>query len=412
MTIIVQENQALPIFKNRNFLLLFISSLFSAPGYYVYLIGAEWLMLTLSENRFYFGMLFFAASVPRLLLLALGGIVADRFNKRTILFFSDLLRALLIGSLLLFLYFDAVTAWHLIILAALFGIADAFSYPVTNSLTPLLLEEDQLQRGNSLIQMTIQISPILGPALGGTLIAVLGFMGVFTVGCIMLLIASIAVLFIQLSKTEEAENEKNSAWEDLKEGFIYARQSQLIMSIVFIAFFINFFFAGPFSIGMPIIVKDVFAGNSISLAVIQTSMGAGAMLGAIFLSIKNIKKPGMILLYSIMSVGCLYFLNGMSHYLWLSAGFVLLMAFLLQLVNIPVFTILQKTTDKRMLGRMMSLLVTVSTGLIPVSYIATSLLIAIGVSVQQIMMTSGIFIVIIALFSLKNKRLRTLGSSS
>lgn len=81
MTIIVQENQALPIFKNRNFLLLFISSLFSAPGYYVYLIGAEWLMLTLSENRFYFGMLFFAASVPRLLLLALGGIVADRFNN-------------------------------------------------------------------------------------------------------------------------------------------------------------------------------------------------------------------------------------------------------------------------------------------------------------------------------------------
>ncbi len=409
MDAVVQEKQVIPILKNRNFLLLFIGSLFSAPGYYVYLIGAEWLMLSLNDNRFYFGMLFFAASIPRLLLLTMGGIVADRYNKRTVLFISDLSRALLIVILLVLLYLDAVSAWHLIGLAALFGIADAFSYPVINSLTPMVLEENQLQRGNSFIQMTMQISPIFGPALGGTLIAVLGFKGVFTVACVMLLAASVTVIFIRL-KPEETPI-VSSPWEDLKEGYRYARRNRLILSIVSMGFFINFFFTGPYTIGIPIIVKDIFQSSSISLAIVQTAMGVGALIGAIFLASKKLKKPGITMLTSLALLGCIYTSIGMSSYLYLTAVLVAMMAFLLQLINIPITTVLQETTEKRMLGRMMSLLMTVSTGLIPVSYIATSLLIAMGLSILTIIMVSGLVILFIALYNLKNKPLRTLGTS-
>ncbi|MFD1037673.1 MFS transporter [Virgibacillus byunsanensis] len=108
-TVVSDKQQVkLPVFKKRNFVLLFISALFSSPGYFVYLIGAEWLMLSLTDNRFYFGMLFLAASIPRLLLLTTGGLVADRFNKRTILFFSDLSRALLILALIIFIMTDSI----------------------------------------------------------------------------------------------------------------------------------------------------------------------------------------------------------------------------------------------------------------------------------------------------------------
>ncbi len=407
MEAISETSKTVPVLKNRNFLLLFIGSIFSAPGYYIYLIAAEWLMLTISENRVYFGMLFFAASVPRLLLLAVGGVVADRFNKRTILFIADSLRALFIAALLLFLYLNMVTVWHLIILAALFGIADAFSYPVTNSMTPLLLEEDQLQQGNSFIQMTMQISPILGPALGGVLLAVLGFKGVFSVACVMLLIGALTVLFIQL-KQEKEESDAHSPWKDLKEGFLYVRQSDFIVSIMFIAFFINFFFSGPFSIGMPIIVKDVFDGSAISLATVQTAMGLGAMLGAILLAVKKVTNYRKVILVSLLVVGCLYTFIGMSNQLYMSAILVLCMAVLLQFVNIPIFTILQKTVDKSMLGRIMGLLITVTTGLIPISYVATSTLIALGVDIRYIMIGGGIFIVIIAMISFNFKRLRNL----
>lgn len=403
---LVIEDQAVSIFKNRNFIFLFIAALFSAPGYYVYLIGVEWLMLTIDENRFFFGMLFLAASIPRLLLLTTGGIVADRFNKRTIIFLSDVSRALLIVVLIILLWKDAVTAYHLIGLAALFGISDAFSYPAINSLTPTILSDQQLQRGNSFIQMTTQISPILGPALGGALIAFLGFIGVFSVACIMLLLSAIAVLFIRLNE-QETEEEKPSPWTDLKEGFQYARKNDLIITIVILAFFINFFFAGPLSMGIPIIVKDIFQGEVASLATVQTAMGIGALIGAAVLASYQLKKPGIAMISGLIVLGIIYTLTGFSVHLYLTTIFVAIMSFMTQLINIPLITMLQRTTEKRMLGRMMSFLMTASTGLVPVSYMVTSLLIVAGVGIQTIMIVSGLIVTILAIYQLRNKKILT-----
>ncbi|MUK90091.1 MFS transporter [Ornithinibacillus sp. L9] len=402
--VVKQDQLKVPVFKNRNFILLLVSALFSSPGYYVYLIGAEWLMLSINDNRFYFGMLFFAASVPRLLLLTTGGLIADRFNKRTILFCSDFSRAILIAILLSFIWMDSITAVHLIILAACFGISDAFSYPAMNSLTPVLLEDEQLQRGNSFMQMTTQISPILGPALGGTLIALLGFKGVFTVALVMLLLASVAVLFIRL-KEDKKDAERPSPWEDFKEGWNYARKNELVVSIVVMAFFLNFFFSGPLTIGIPIMVKDVFHGDAVNLATVQTSLGIGALIGAIVLATIKLKKPGFIMIGGLIALGVIYTITGFSIHIYLTAVLVALMTFTTQFVNIPLITMLQQTTDKHMLGRMMSFLMTVSTGFVPVSFVVTSVLIAIGISIQTIIIVSGIIITLIAIYNMRNKKI-------
>ncbi|MFS0671939.1 MFS transporter [Ornithinibacillus sp. 179-J 7C1 HS] len=400
-----QEELKVPIFKNRNFVLLLISALFSSPGYFVYLIGAEWLMLNITDNRFYFGLLFFVAAIPRLVLLMVGGIIADRMNKRTILFLSDFSRAVLIGILIILIITDTVAIWHLLVLSGLFGISDAFSYPAMNSLIPTLLKDEQLQRGNSFIQMTSQISPILGPALGGTLIALLGFAGVFTVAFGMLLLASIAVLFIRVVQKREEGEEKHTPLADLKEGFQYARKNELIISVVVMALFLNLFFSGPIAIGMPVIVKDVFAGSAVSLATIQTSMGIGALTGAILLASFKLKKPGMAVISSLIGLGIVFSTTGLSANVWMMAGLVALMAVLTQIINIPLITMLQQSTDKKMLGRMMSMFMTVSTGLTPVSYIVTSSLIAVGVSIQWIIVVSGIIVTLIAVYNIRNKKL-------
>ncbi|WP_010093703.1 MFS transporter [Ornithinibacillus scapharcae] len=400
-----QENIKVPIFHNRNFVFLLISALFSSPGYYVYLIGAEWLMLSITDNRFYFGLLFFVAAIPRLILLIVGGIIADRVNKRTILFWSDFSRAVLIGILVVLIITDQVAIWHLLALSGLFGISDAFSYPAMNSLIPNLLEDDQLQRGNSFIQMTNQISPILGPALGGTLIALLGFEGVFSVAFVMLLLSAIAVLFIRLKHLETDEDEKHTPLADLKEGFQYARKKELIISVVVMALFLNLFFSGPIAIGMPVIVKDVFNGSAVSLATIQTSMGIGALAGAILLASWKLKSPGKTVILGLIGLGLAFSTMGLSSNIWMMAGLVALMSVLTQVVNIPLITMLQQTTEKRMLGRMMSMFMTVSTGLTPISYIVTSSLIAAGISIRVIIVVSGVVVTAIAIYSFRNKKL-------
>ncbi|UFU00498.1 MFS transporter [Radiobacillus kanasensis] len=390
------------VFKNRNYLFLLIGAFFSAPGYYVYLIGAEWLMLSITDDRFFFGMLFFAASVPRLLLLTSGGVIADRFNKRTVLFLSDMSRAVLLLLLIILVWTDTIAVWHLIAMAVLFGISDAFSHPAMNSLTPTLLEDEQLQRGNSLMQMAQQISPILGPALGGSMIFLLGFKGVFIVSFIMLFLASLTVLQIKIKETVEKSTKK--PLEELKEGFMYMKQNKLLLHIMIMALFINFFFSGPLSIGLPIIVKDIFESNALGLTILECALGVGALSGAIVLaSRKNLKRPGVVLLQCTFGLGLLYILTGASFNLIASACFVAIMGFMTQLVNIPLVTMLQQSTEKKMLGRVMSVLMTVSTGLIPVSYAVTSSLIAMGMNIQIIIATGGAMVMLIALANSRNK---------
>ncbi len=388
------------IFKNKNFIFLLLAAMFSSPGYYIYLIGSEWLMLTIDDNRFYFGMMFLAASIPRLLLLSVGGIVADRVSKRAIVFCSDIARALLIGLLLIFVWMDQVTAYHLIVLAAFFGMADAFSYPALSALTPSILPKEQLQKGNSFIQMTTQISPILGPALGGALIATVGFKGVFLVSSLMLVFSAVAVLFIRKEKVEQQE--ESSAWKDLKEGFSYMRKQPVIQSIIGLTLTINLLFVGPFTIGLPIMIKDVFAGDVINLSIVQTSMGLGALIGATTLAFITLKKPGHLLVAGIAIIGTLYMFTGLSIHVYMIAAIVAILGFVLQMVNIPVITLLQQTTEKQMIGRMMSFLMTASTGLVPVSYVGTSILIAAGVSIQSIMISCGIGIIVIAVLNSKS----------
>lgn len=403
------SEKGLSIFKNKNFLALFIAALFSAPGYYVYLIGVEWLMLTIDDNRFFFGMLFLAASIPRLLFLTIGGIVADRFNKRTIVFISDITRALLIGILIIFILRDSVTAYHLIVLAMLFGISDAFSYPAIASLTPMILKEDQLQRGNSIIQMTNQISPILGPALGGSLIALLGFIGVFSVAASMLILSAIAILFIRLQREEDEAAEegakKSSPLEDLKAGFTYMRSNELIVTIVVLAFFLNFLFVGPLAMGLPILVKDILEADVIGLATIETSMGLGALLGALLLVIYPLKRPGIVVLSALTGLGVLYSFTGLANSVLMTAALVGVMGLLIQILNIPIITMMQQVTEKKMLGRMMSFFMTVSTGLVPVSFLITSILIGFNINIQSIMLVSGLMITLLALFQFRNKKI-------
>ncbi len=393
------------VFKNRNFLFLFTGAFFSAPGYYVYLIGVEWLMLSITGNRSLFGFLFLAASVPRLLFMTTGGIIADRFNKRTILFLSDLSRACLVGVILILVMNNQIAPWHLITFAALFGVSDAFSHPAVNSLTSTILEGEQLQKGNALIQMTNQISPILGPLAGGSFIWLVGFKGVFMLAGAMLLLSSLTVFQIRVNKTRETLN-NSGAWSEFKEGIAYVRNHNFLASVMVMALFLNFFVTGPLSIGIPLMVKDVFHEDALGLTTLEVSLGAGALLGSILLaSIGAIKKPGYLMLASITLFGGLYAISGLGIGLYINAGLFLCIGFLLQFVNVPLITMVQQTTDQAMIGRVLSLLMTVSTGLVPISYLVTSSLIAAGISIQFITITGGLVVAVIALLYFTNQKI-------
>ncbi len=396
-------------FSNRNFLYLFIGALFSSPGYYVYLIGSEWLMLSITGNRFYFGMLFVSASIPRLIFMMYGGAAADRLNKRTILFLSDLSRAAMVSVLLVLVWFDAVAAWHLIILSVFFGISDAFSHPSMNSLVAEILPKELLQRGNGTLQMTQQLSPIIGPAAGGTLIVTIGFKGIFTAAAVMLVIAAWTVARITLMQEEASQESKQSIFHDIKTGFNYVKSNNLLLSVMSMAFLVNFFITGPLSMGIPLLVKDVYQANALGLTAMEMALGIGALGGALLMTVlKSVKRPGLLVLYGLLVQTALFTLLGVVPSLLFAIPLLFAIGMLMQVVNIPILTVVQSKTDARMLGRVMSLLMTVATGLVPVSYFVTSLIIGSGTGIGSIILYAGLAVCLIAILSFNLKELRTL----
>ncbi|MCA1030800.1 MFS transporter [Bacillus timonensis] len=396
------------VFKNKNYLLLLITTLFSAPGYYVFLMGSEWLMLSITESRFFFGMLFMGAAIPRLIFMMYGGIIADRFNKKNILFLSDLTRAVLIGLLLLLVLLNQVQPWHLVAIAILMGVSDAFSHPASSSLITELLPKEMLQRGNSLLQMVNQISPILGPVLGGSLIYLIGFDGVFSVALIMLLLASATVCMISV-KNKETGQQVSQLFQEFKDGLAYAKGNSILLSIMTLSFFINFLITGPLVMGIPLIVKDVFHENALGLTTLQVAIGVGSLLGALVMVIlNNNKKPGLWSLSALVISTILFMLTGFSSSISTAAILLFLLGAALQVVNIPIMTIIQAQTDPKMMGRVMSLMMTMATGLIPVSFFVTSLLLGFGISITTIMKIGGLAVFVVALLGFMIKDLRNI----
>ncbi|WP_070119952.1 MFS transporter [Bacillus marinisedimentorum] len=394
-------------FADRNFLYLFIGALFSSPGYYVYLIGSEWLMLSITGNRFYFGMLFVAASIPRLIFMMYGGAAADRLNKRTILFISDLSRAFLVSVLLVLVWLDAAAAWHLIVLSVFFGISDAFSHPSMNSLVAEILPKESLQRGNGTLQMTQQLSPIIGPAAGGTLIVTIGFKGIFTVAAVILVIAAWTVARIKLVQEEGTPESKKGIFHDIKLGFNYVKQNNLLLSVMSMAFLLNFFITGPLSMGIPLLVKDVYQENALGLTAMEMAFGIGALGGALLMTVmKSVKRPGLLVLYALLVQTALFTLLGVVPSLLFAVPLLFVIGILMQVVNIPILTVVQSKTDPRMLGRVMSLLMTVATGLVPVSYLVTSLIIGAGAGIGSIIFFAGLAVCIVSILSFSLKELR------
>lgn len=110
-------------------------------------------------------------------------------------------------------------------------------------------------------------------------------------------------------------------------------------------------------------------------------------------------------------IGCFVYRHGFSSDLILSCALIAAAGLTMQFVNIPLITVLQQTTEKRMIGRMMSFLMTVTTGLIPVSYIITSFLLGFGVGIQPIIIFSGAIVTLIAVIHLRHKKIRRLTTS-
>src|SRR5215471_15482977 len=162
------------VLRSRNYLVLLAAQFASLLGDFFNYVAVAWLVLELTGSNLAVGGVLAAASVPRAVLMLLGGAVSDRFSPRTSMLVGGLTRAVVMGILAVLALTHTVQLWQLFVGSFLIGIIAAFYLPASTSMLPRIVPSEQLEAGNAFMTLSRFGAMVLGPALGGVLVAALG----------------------------------------------------------------------------------------------------------------------------------------------------------------------------------------------------------------------------------------------
>ncbi|MCC5666169.1 MFS transporter [Nostoc sp. CHAB 5784] len=217
-----------------NLLLLFIGENISLIGDQFYLVALPWLTIQLTNSSVSVGTVLMAAAIPRAILMLIGGVVSDRFSPRLVMLVSNALRALLTILLTIIVSLQVTQLWHLYLFAITFGVVDGFFIPAAKSILPSLVSKEQLVASNTLLQATSQLILLIGPALGGLLIATSGIEKAFAIDAATFIFAVITLWLMKgtfkpntvMIKNSDASSKIVSLIAGIREGLNYLAGGQ------------------------------------------------------------------------------------------------------------------------------------------------------------------------------------------
>ncbi|MBN3553512.1 MFS transporter [Fictibacillus nanhaiensis] len=394
-----QKSETESLFRKRSFLFIWAITICSSFSIAIFQFSQSWYVVKTLDKEASLGIVFIAANVPRILFMAIGGVLADRVSRTKILFFANFLRTFLLVGLLIMLATGHLSLLSFIIFGLFFGALDAFVWPANGSLLPNVVDQSQLTRANSVIQTTQQSSLILGPMIGGLLVASSGgYMLSFGVPAVMLLLSAILAYMLNIPATMSSSTAKPGMWLSIKEGIDVVRQSAFLKALFLSTIFLNVFVIGPLMMGLPIFVKNVLNGSALDFSFIEGAMAIGMLISSVIIGILNIKKRrGLMVTVSLFAMNIFFFLFSQSSTLYACMLTIFFIGITFPATNIPLISAVQSSVDKKLLGRLMGLLTMASMGLAPLSLAATSMLISYGFSIENIMSGGALSLIVVNL---------------
>ncbi|ANV69753.1 MULTISPECIES: MFS transporter [Bacillus] len=392
------EGSGKPLLKNTNFLFLWAATLFSSFALAFFTFSQTWYIAKTLNLEASLGVVFVALSVPRLIFMIVGGAVADKFPKKNIMFYSNIIRAILVATILTWFIVGDVTLYTFALFALFFGLADAFFWSADGSILPELVEKSRLTQANSLTQMTNQASVILGPVLGGILIKFTNYETIFSITILLLIVAAILVQKIQFTMPEQKDTDKGM-FTSIKEGILYVKESPFLSTFLICSAFLNLFLIGPMQVGFPLFVKNVLHGDSLHFSYLEASVGGGMAIGAVIVGLKNInRRRGLFCIIMMLLSGIFFLAINFSTVLWQALLAGMFYGITIAMAIVPLMAMIQSTVKEEMMGRVMSLLMLSSMGFIPLSYAFTSLALAMGIPIVTVMKSGAIAVIVFVLF--------------
>ncbi len=363
----------------RDFRLLFIAVSTSLLGDQFALIATPWLVLQLTGDPLALGIVLALEGIPRALFMLLGGAITDRLSPRIIMLTSDIARLVLTALMTTVVLTGIVQMWMLYTFGLGFGLVAGFAVPAGNSIVPRLVPAKDLQTGNSAVMGVSQLVGFVGPTVAGILIgrysdSFLGIGLAFGIDAITFAISATMLWLMRgggkLPSAPGIASQKESIWSSIASGLKYVWDDRGLRLVFLVIAAANFLLVGPLMVGIPVLASRRLAEGAVAFGLLMSGF-AGGNLGGFVIAGARSRPTGrtmrILLIGLLVAFGISIIVVGFVTSVWVDFGLMLLVGMGNGYIAIILFTWIQLRSPAAMLGRVISLLMLASAGLVPVS---------------------------------------------
>jgi MFS family permease len=309
--------------QSRPFALLWGGQTISALGDGAYTPALAWQTLVLTHSSAALAVIVSATIVPRLIFLLIGGLVADRLSRRTVLFCADAGRAFAVGAIAALSWTNTLALWHLVALGVVFGVAGAFFLPAYRAMPPLVTPREALSSANALVELSGQLGLLIGPLVGAALVAVIGPAAAFAFDSVSFIVSALSLLAIRIPRRTEltpasipemngptgvetahsadrptpeqrSRGGIRQAGGELREAGAFILGSTWLLMTIVIPAFGNAAFGGAMVISLPKLISDVYGAGVWLLGAVVACVAFGRIGAAFLVGQLRLRRRGII----------------------------------------------------------------------------------------------------------------------
>jgi len=344
-------NDVLGALQYRDFRYYWFSALSFVLGWQILRMVLNWVGYDLTNSAIYLGALGGAMAVGTISVSLIGGVIADRINRKQLLIATQTLMTLSVGVLLWLSFVNLMNPWHLLVASLLIGIIQGIDMPTRSALIPALIPNKKyLMNGLALGSAVWQGTRVFGPSLGGFLIKFVGSTSSFAVVTFTFFIGTI---LLRVLKIPHITRESGNVIQELKNGLVFIGRNALFFNLILLTF-VDSFFGIAYMQLLPIFAKDILSVGPDGMGLLMGASAAGGLLGTFTAAVViQGRWPRLMLIGGAAFFGVFVLIFAISTNIWLSLGSLFLSGIFNSLTMITNQTILQTVVPDDLRGRVM-----------------------------------------------------------
>ncbi len=375
----------------RDFRVLWFGAFTSTIGTWMQKVAQNWLVLTMagSSSAFFLGLDSFLGELPILLFTLIGGVVADRRDRRQLLLASQYVQMTAAFMLAALVYFDVVRIWHVLALSVMTGMAQAFGGPAYQSLLPSLVDKEHVPNAIAFNSIQFQLSRMIGSALAGIAITAFGIAVCFGLNGLSFLAVIAAILSLRIRHIPVPSTTRMH--QELKGGLVYVRAHRGLIGLCVLGFATTFL-GNPLLTFLPVFTKNVFGGEVREYTYLMAIAGCGAGIGALVVAWRGrFPHMGRMLLLVQFAFGVLIVVFALLGTFWANAVVLFAAGASMVIVSAMLSSLVQLNAPNEMRGRVMSIYMVAFRGGMPLGSLAAGWL-ATVVSTPVVLTANGVLL--------------------